>query len=212
MLAEQTLMNAAVLIVNASSGEALAGFVFNVLLIVRAPLQLFQAIQTSLLPHLSGLAVLGAPARDEFSKALRVTVLAIAGFAAIVVVALAAVGPWAMGVLFGGNYDYGRFGLVLVGIGMGFHLTSGTLNQAALARDRAGMAALTWLGCASVFLIWLLLSPLDDQLLEVEVGYCVTVMVLAGLLWRIERSAPHAVSPEASVAATPDRDPAAPRA
>ena len=35
--------------------RALAGFVFNVLLIVRAPLQLFQAIQTSILPHLAGL-------------------------------------------------------------------------------------------------------------------------------------------------------------
>jgi len=34
---------------------ALAGIVFNVLLITRAPLQLFQAIQTSLLPHLAGL-------------------------------------------------------------------------------------------------------------------------------------------------------------
>src|SRR5207302_5321859 len=56
MLAEQTLLNAAVLTVDATSGNrALAGPVFNVLLIARAPLQLFQAIQTSLLPHLTGL-------------------------------------------------------------------------------------------------------------------------------------------------------------
>ena len=49
-----------VLIVNASLGPtALAGFVFNVLLIVRAPLQLFQAIQTSILPHLAGLEARG---------------------------------------------------------------------------------------------------------------------------------------------------------
>ena len=79
MLAEQTLMNAAVLIVNASSGQALAGFVFNVLLIVRAPLQLFQAIQTSILPHLAGLEA--RESGDEFARAIRVTVLAIAGFA-----------------------------------------------------------------------------------------------------------------------------------
>jgi len=51
MLAEQTLLNAAVLTVDATSGNrALAGPVFNVLLIARAPLQLFQAVQTSLLP------------------------------------------------------------------------------------------------------------------------------------------------------------------
>jgi O-antigen/teichoic acid export membrane protein len=56
MLSEQTLLNAAVLTVDAtSSSRTLAGIVFNVLLIARAPLQLFQAIQTSLLPHLTGL-------------------------------------------------------------------------------------------------------------------------------------------------------------
>ena len=66
MLAEQTLMNAAVLIVNATSGEALAGFVFNVLLIVRAPLQLFQAIQTSILPHLAGLEA--RESGEEFAR------------------------------------------------------------------------------------------------------------------------------------------------
>src|SRR5579871_4456858 len=55
-LAEQTLLNAAVLTVAAtSSAGGLPGFVFDVLLITRAPLQLFQAIQTSLLPHLAGL-------------------------------------------------------------------------------------------------------------------------------------------------------------
>ena len=78
---------------------------FNVLLITRAPLQLFQAIQTSLLPHLSGL-VASHGGGDEFSRSLRVTMLAIAVFAGAVVIGLAAIGPWAMGVLFGGDYDY----------------------------------------------------------------------------------------------------------
>ena len=83
MLAEQTLMNAGVLIVAASSTggsltSGLTGFVFNVLLIVRAPLQLFQAVQTSILPHLAGLEARESP--DEFHRAIRVTVMAIAGF------------------------------------------------------------------------------------------------------------------------------------
>jgi hypothetical protein len=56
MLAEQTLLNAAVITTDITATDAaLAGFVFNVLLIARAPLQLFQSIQTSLLPHLTGL-------------------------------------------------------------------------------------------------------------------------------------------------------------
>jgi O-antigen/teichoic acid export membrane protein len=191
MAAEQALLNGPVVAADVTSSDAaLAGFVFNVLLITRAPLQLFQAIQTSLLPHLSGLAATESGA--DFARALRVTMLAIAGFAALVVIGLAAIGPWAMGVLFGGDFDYDRGGLVLVGIGMGFHLTAGTLNQAALARDRAGLAAAAWLGSAALFLGWLFVTPLDDQLLAVEIGYCATTAVLALSLWLIERSAPQA--------------------
>jgi O-antigen/teichoic acid export membrane protein len=186
MAAEQALLNGPVVAVDATAADAaLAGFVFNVLLITRAPLQLFQAIQTSLLPHLSGLAATGGAA--EFRHALRVTVLVIAGFAGAVVVGLALVGPWAMDLLFGGDFDYGRGGLVLVGLGMGFHLTAGTLNQAALARGRAASAAAAWLGLAALFLLWLVVTPLDDQLLAVEVGYCATTALLAAALWLIER-------------------------
>jgi O-antigen/teichoic acid export membrane protein len=177
-----------VLAVDATATDAaLAGFVFNALLITRAPLQLFQAIQTSLLPHLSGLAVTGGGA--DFRHAIRVTVLAIAGFSGAVVLGLGLIGPWAMGVLFGGDYDYGRGGLVLVGLGMGFHLTAGTLNQAALARRRGAAAATAWLVLAAAFLLWLLTSPLDDQLLAVEAGYCATTALLAAALWVIERGA-----------------------
>ena len=144
MLAEQTLLNAAVLIVNATSGEALAGFVFNVLLIVRAPLQLFQAIQTSILPHLAGLEV--RESGEEFARAIRVTVLAIAAFAGACAIGLLAIGPWVMGTFLGDKgFTYERGGLALVAIGMGFHLIAGTLNQAALARRRAGLAAAAWL-------------------------------------------------------------------
>ena len=188
MVAEQTLLNGPVLAVDATAADAaLAGFVFNALLITRAPLQLFQAIQTSLLPHLSGLAAAGGG--DDFRHAIRVTVLAVAGFTAAVVLGLGLIGPWAMGVLFGGDFDYGRGGLVLIGLGMGFHLTAGTLNQAALARRRGAQAAAAWLVAAAAFLLWLLSSPLDDQLLAVEAGYCATTGLLAGALWLIERGA-----------------------
>ena len=70
MLSEQMLLNAAVLTVDAtSSNRALAGIVFNVMLIARAPLQLFQAIQTSLLPHLTGLEAKEGHA--AFARAIR---------------------------------------------------------------------------------------------------------------------------------------------
>jgi O-antigen/teichoic acid export membrane protein len=188
MLAEQTLMNAAVLIVNASSGEALAGFVFNVLLIVRAPLQLFQAIQTSILPHLAGLEA--RESGEAFAKAIRVTVLAIAGFAGACALGLLAIGPWVMSTLLGDKgFSYERGGLALVAIGMGFHLIAGTLNQAALARRRAGLAAAAWLLCAALFVAWMVSPIVSDEVLRVETGYFGAAFLLSGLLLGLYRRA-----------------------
>ncbi|MGH2942723.1 MAG: hypothetical protein ACRDLN_08125, partial [Solirubrobacteraceae bacterium] len=184
---EQTLLNGAVLTVEGTSADAaLAGIVFSVLLIARAPLQLFQAVQGSLLPHLAGLqATASAP---EFRRAIRVTVLATCGFALAVALGLFAVGPPVVRALFDIDREIGRAGLALVGIGMGCHLVAGTLNQAALARGQAVGAALAWLACASAFLVWMLSPAIDDQLLRTEVGYCCTTALLAALLWLVYRA------------------------
>jgi len=186
MLSEQTILNAAVLTVAATSpNKALAGIVFDVLLIARAPLQLFQAIQTSLLPHLTGLEATAG--HEAFARAIRVTVRAIVAFAAAVALGLLAIGPFAMTHLFGQHFSYGRFGLALVGIGMGLHLTSGALNQAALARDRARAAAGCWGLAAVLFLAWMLTPAVSEQLLRTEIGYAGATAVLAlalGMLYR----------------------------
>jgi O-antigen/teichoic acid export membrane protein len=192
MLSEQTLLNAAVLTVYATSAnKALAGIVFDVLLIARAPLQLFQAIQTSLLPHLTGLEATAG--HDEFARAIRITVLAITAFAAAVALGLLAIGPFVLGHLFGQNYTYNRIGLALVGVGMGLHLISGALNQAALARDRARAAAGCWALAAVAFLIWILTPAVSEQLLRAEIGYAGATALLAFMLRLLYlRSAPAA--------------------
>ena len=178
MLSEQTLLNAAVLTVAATSpNKVLAGIVFDVLLIARAPLQLFQAIQTSLLPHLTGLEATAG--HDAFARAIRITVLAIAAFAAAVALGLLAIGPFVMGHLFGQHFSYDRVGLAIVGVGMGLHLTSGALNQAALARDRARAAAGCWMLAAAVFLAWMLTPAVSEQLLRTEIGYAGATALLA---------------------------------
>jgi O-antigen/teichoic acid export membrane protein len=178
MLAEQTLLNAAVLTVDATSpNRALAGIAFNVLLIARAPLQLFQAIQTSLLPHLTGLETTAG--HEAFARAIRVTILAIVAFAAAVTLGLLVVGPIVLSHVFGQSYDYKGIGLALIGIGMGLHLTSGALNQAALARDRARAAAACWLLAAAVFVAWMLTPAVSEQLLRLEIGYAGATAVLA---------------------------------
>ncbi len=176
--AEQAILNVAVLTVPTA---ALAGVVFNVLLIARAPLQLFQAVQTTLLPHLTG----ADPA--EFRRAVRVTVLAIAGFAAAVAVGLALVGPWVMDLVFGGGSDYARAPLVVVALGMGLHLAAGTVNQAALARGRQAGAAAAWVVAAAAFVAFLLAPLVDDRVLRVAVGYAGATALLAGLLVAVMR-------------------------
>jgi len=178
MVAEQTLINGAVLTVEGTSSDAaLAGVVFSVLLISRAPLQLFQAIQGSLLPHLTGLEATAG--RDEFTRAIRVTLLTIGAFALTISVGLLVVGPPVVRALFDIGRDLDGGGLALVGLGMGFHLIAGTLNQAALARGRAPGAALAWLLSAALFIVWMLSPVIDDQLLRMEVGYCAASALLS---------------------------------
>jgi O-antigen/teichoic acid export membrane protein len=188
MLSEQTFLNAGPLLVEASGGArgaALAGFTFNVLLIARAPLQLFQAIQTSILPHLTRLRATGDT--DPFRRSVNLTLIAIAGFAACVGLLMLAIGPIVMDLVFGGDFDYERGGLVLVSIGMGLYLAAATLNQALLAHGRAVHAAGVWALCATGFVLFLLLVDFDDRVLQVEiafVGAAAGLSVLLGVLYR----------------------------
>jgi O-antigen/teichoic acid export membrane protein len=193
MFSEQMLMNAGVLIVAASSGgnltSGLTGFVFNVMLIVRAPLQLFQAVQTSILPHLAGLEA--RESAEEFHHAIRTTVLVIAAFGAAVAIGLLAIGPPVMTILLGDKgFHYGRVGLAIVGLGMGLHLISGTLNQAALARGRARIAAGSWLVAAALFVAFVALPTIHSEVTRVEVGYFGATAVLTALLFLVYRRGP----------------------
>ncbi|MGI9185611.1 MAG: lipopolysaccharide biosynthesis protein [Solirubrobacteraceae bacterium] len=191
MISEQTLMNAGVLIVAAKAGggdltTGLVGFVFNVMLIVRAPLQLFQAVQTSILPHLAGLEA--RESADEFHRAIRITILVIAAFGVAVALGLLAVGPPVMTAFLGSKgFHYARLGLALVGLGMGLHLIAGTLNQAALARGQAPWAAVAWLISAALFVIFMVVSIVPAQVTRVEVGYFGATAVLSVLLALVYR-------------------------
>jgi hypothetical protein len=89
--------------------------------------------------------------------------------------------------------DIARGGLALVGLGMGFHLIAGTLNQAALARGQALGAAIAWLVSAAAFVVWMLSPVIDDQLLRTEVGYFAATAVLSVLLTAVYRSGAHGV-------------------
>jgi O-antigen/teichoic acid export membrane protein len=180
MLSEQTIFNAGNLLVNATSGAAAAGYVFNVLMIARAPLQLFQAVQTSLLPHLTTLGSRGE--EKDFRASIRVTILAIAGFAGVVALAMLVAGPELMQIAFGKKHTYHRADLVVVAVGMGVYLSAATLNQAALARGQVRRASFCFLGSATVFVVWVLVPIVSSDVTRVVVGYLGSAVLLCSLL------------------------------
>ncbi len=175
-LAEQTLLNVAVILATDQAAVIFAAF-----MITRAPLQLFQAIQTSLLPHLAGLQATSGDA--EFARAIRRTLLAVAGFAGAVAAGLLLLGPFAMSILFDVEHDYSRWGLAIIAIGMGFHLASGALNQAALARGHATRAAAAWLTAAAAY-VAIMAAAGGDALWRAEIGYAVSTALLFAMLYR----------------------------
>jgi len=88
------------------------------------------------------------------------------------------------------HFAYGRFGLALVGLGMGLHLISATLNQAALARGRAMWAAGAWLISAALFVAFVIISAIGNEVTRVEVGYFAATALLSMLLTGVYRMGP----------------------
>jgi O-antigen/teichoic acid export membrane protein len=189
MFSEQAILNSSVLIVKVQSDDpALPGLVFALLMIARAPLQLFQAVSTTLLPHLTRLVVRereDAHAGD-FGQSVRLTVLACLSFGVLSVVGVLAVGPPVMRLVFGNDFDYDRLGLAVVAAGMGLYLSATTLNQAVLAQGRARLAASSWAASATFFVVFVLAANME-QLREIEVAFIATAGLLVSLLYLIYR-------------------------
>lgn len=186
MFSEQTFLNAGPLIVRGLEGAAAAGFIFNVLMIARAPLQLFQAVSTSILPHLTALHSSDEEGSEaEFHSSVRVVLLAVAAFTALVALAVLAAGPQLMQLAFSEKFTYDRAGLLLVTAGMGLYLASVTVSQACLAQGQVRRAAARWIGCAVLFVAWCLVAPIGDEFRRVEIGFAVAAGALLTLLYAI---------------------------
>jgi O-antigen/teichoic acid export membrane protein len=191
MLGEQVLFNAGPLIVRGLEGAAAAGFIFNVLMIARAPLQLFQAVSTSILPHLTSLhASEEEGSEEEFHRSVRMVLAAVAAFTAVVAVAVLIAGPQLMQLAFSDKFSYDRAGLLLVTLGMGLYLSSVTVNQACLAQGQVRRASSRWALCAAFFVAWCFLAPIAEEFRRVEVGFAVAALLLLGLLYLVYRR-PH---------------------
>lgn len=191
MFSEQAFLNAGPLVIRALDGAAAAGFIFNVLMLARAPLQLFQAVSTSILPHLTSLHSSRDPdSVREFHRSVRGVLLGIAGFAAFTAVVVLIAGPELMQIAFSKEYEYDRAALLLVTLGMGLYLGAVTLNQACLAQGQVRRAAARWIACAVFFIAWNFVPLIADEFRRVEIGFALTAGILFALLYLAYRH-PH---------------------
>jgi len=191
MFSEQAFLNAGPLVTRGLQGAAAAGFIFNVLMIARAPLQLFQAVSTSILPHLTSLHTSTDPDSErEFHRSIRGVLLGVAGFTAVTAIVVAIAGPQLMQIAFSKKFTYDRPGLLLVTLGMGLYLGSVTLNQACVAQGQVRRAAGRWLACAAFFILWNFLPIVGNEFRRVEIGFALTAGVLFAVLYLVYRH-PH---------------------
>ncbi len=206
MFSEQAFLNAGPLIARSLQGAAAAGFIFNVLMIARAPLQLFQAVSTSILPHLTSLHTSTDPDSErEFHRSVRMVLLGIAAFAALTGVVVLIAGPQLMQIAFSdkGSSYYDREGLLLVTVGMGLYLDLGD-PQPGLPRPGAGAARRRpWIGCAAFFIGWNFIPLVSNEFRRVEVGFALTAGILFGLLYLVYRR-PHERAEDVPVSGSPE--------
>ena len=186
MFSEQVFLNAGPLVVRGIEGAAAAGYIFNVLMIARAPLQLFQAVSTSILPHLTSLHHSREPGSEEqFHHSVRMVLLGLLAFTAVVAAVVLVAGPQLMQLAFSDKFTYDRPDLLLVTAGMGLYLAAVTINQACLAQGQARRASIRWISCAVFFIVWTLVPIISDGNLRVEIGFTLTALILLGLLYFI---------------------------
>lgn len=185
MLSEQALLNGGPLLLRGAEGAAAAGFIFNVLMLARAPLLVFQGISISLLPHLTRLrSAGGGEAAAAFDLSIAVTLRAVAAFTAAVAIVVAAAGPALMQLAFGDRFSYARTDLLIVTAAMGLYLAATTVNQAALARGHAGWAAVAWGACAAGFVAWSASPIVEDAARRIEIGFTASAgLLFCALLW-----------------------------
>ncbi len=186
-LAEQVLVNAGPILVGVRDGAAAAGLAFNILILGRAPIVVFQAVGLSLMPHLTRLGAAGRSSR-EIDRSLRLTLVGVLGFTAFLGAIVAVAGPELMQVALGAGHTYRRLDLLIVVVGMGLYLTASTINQAAIAGGRVTAPALAWLAGAAGFCGCVAVAPFDP-LRALVFGFAATGGFLAMLSALLHRRA-----------------------
>lgn len=187
----QLLVNAAPIaaVVLASDGEREEAGRFGAgYLLARVPLFLFAAVQAALLPKLAGLAAAGR--HDDFRTGLRRLLLVVVAVTVVATAVAFTLGPWAIRVAFGPDFELGRVNLAILAAASGFFMVATTLAQALIALEAYRRVVVGWAVGVVTFLV--VVSFGNDLLLRVEMaflwGSTASTLLMAGLLWQRMRA------------------------
>jgi O-antigen/teichoic acid export membrane protein len=165
-----TLVNGgplAVELLAADHEQAEAGLFLNGLIVARVPLFLFQAVQASLLPKLSGLA--GAGRLEDFRVALRRLLVVTGAIGAFGTAAAFAVGPPVVRLLFDEEFDLGNRTVGLLAFACSLYMVAVALAQGVIALAGHRTVALAWGTGVVAFLLGVAFAS-DELFLRVELG------------------------------------------
>ena len=129
--------------------ELVAQF-FTAVIIARIPLFLFQAIQAALLPKLSALASAGG---STSSKRLPQARRVVASVGAVAVAAAFVVGPWAIRLLYGADFNLGHRTVGLLAAGSVLFMLAQAMAQAVIVLGGHTKMALCWLAPVTMFVV-----------------------------------------------------------
>ena len=144
-----------------------AGRFLACLVIARVPLFLFQAVQAALLPRLSALASEGRT--EELRRGLARLLEVLGGLAAVGVAAALLVGPTAVALLFGDEFELGRRTMGLLALGSGAYMVASAVAQANIALHGHRRMAVAWAVSVVSFAVAVAVAS-DDLFLRVEIA------------------------------------------
>jgi O-antigen/teichoic acid export membrane protein len=152
------------------------------LIVARVPLFLFLAVQAALLPKLSALASAGLI--NEFRSGFRRLVLVVIAIGGIGTLAAFTIGPWAVRLLFGDEFDLDHRTLGLLALGSALYMLAVAMAQAVIALHGHARQAFVWLLGVGVFLAVVVAMAGQDTFLRAELGLVAgAAAAAAGMAW-----------------------------
>ena len=183
----QGLVNAAPLaakiLATPGEQEAAGKFIAGVV-IARIPVFLFQAVQAALLPKLAGLASAGK--HGDFRHGLKRVLAAMSVLGLVATLVALVIGPWALRVLFGAEFELGHRDLGFLAAASSIYMLALALAQALIALSAHQRVAVSWFLSIVIFVVVTALG--SDLLFRVELAYLVAsaagALTLAAFLVR----------------------------